>query len=67
MFSDAFGKKNFLRDERHGAGVGASVSWAEKKICCCGKVTRRFYSVNAFEAEIRFRASRNSASGSTQL
>src|SRR5579863_4790128 len=31
MFSDAFGKKNFLRDERHGAGVGASVSWAEKK------------------------------------
>jgi hypothetical protein len=31
MFSDAFGEKNFLRDERHGAGVGASVSWAEKK------------------------------------
>ena len=30
MFSDAFGEKYFLRDERHGAGVGASVSWAEK-------------------------------------
>jgi len=25
MFSDAFGEKYFLRDERHGAGVGASV------------------------------------------
>jgi hypothetical protein len=32
MFPDAFGKKNFLRDERHGAGVGASVSWAERKL-----------------------------------
>src|SRR5579871_5261392 len=31
MFSDAFGEKYFLRDERHGAGVGASVKWAEKK------------------------------------
>jgi hypothetical protein len=26
MFPDAFGEKYFLCDERHGAGVGASVS-----------------------------------------
>jgi hypothetical protein len=32
MFSDAFGEKYFLCDERHGAGVGASVSGLRAKI-----------------------------------
>jgi hypothetical protein len=32
MFSDAFGEKYFLCDERHGAGVGASVSGLRAEI-----------------------------------
>src|SRR5450631_2969393 len=52
MFSDAFGEKYFLCDERHGAGVGASVSglrvkilplWkSNKKVLQCQRISRRF-------------------------
>ena len=50
MFSDAFGEKYFLCDERHGAGVGASVSglrakilplWkSNKKVLQCQRISR---------------------------
>jgi hypothetical protein len=37
MFSDAFGEKYFLCDERHGAGVGASVSGLSEKFTAVEK------------------------------
>ena len=48
MFSDAFGKEDFLRDERHSAGVWCLREWAAYKIFRCGKVTVWFCRVNAF-------------------
>ncbi len=52
MFSDAFGEKYFLCDERHGAGVGASVNelrakilplWkSNKKVLQCQFISRTF-------------------------
>src|SRR5260370_3800342 len=49
MFTDAFGEKNFLSDERHGAGLPCLREWSgSEKFSCCGKVTRRYCSVNAF-------------------
>src|SRR5207302_1579120 len=48
MFTDAFGEENFLRNERHGAGLPClrDLVWSEK-FNRCGKVTRRYCSVNA--------------------
>jgi hypothetical protein len=50
MFSDTFSEKYFLCDERHGAGVGASVSglrskflplWkSNKKVLQCQRISR---------------------------
>ena len=52
MFSDAFGEKYFLCDERHGAGVGASMNglrakilplWkSNKKVLQCQFISRTF-------------------------
>src|SRR5437899_142863 len=51
MFTDAFGKKYFLSDERHCAGLPCLRVWVEgEKFSCCGKVTRRYCSVNAFHS-----------------
>src|SRR6202012_4992185 len=55
VFSDAFGKKNFLRDERHGSVSMPPSVGLRKNVCCCGKVTRRFCTVNSFEPETRSR------------
>ena len=48
MFTDAFGEKYFLSDERHGAGVRCLRGDMTCEILCCGKVTRRFCSVKLF-------------------
>ena len=48
MFTDAFGEKYFLSDKRHGAGVRSLRGDMTCEILCCGKVTRRFWCVNAF-------------------
>src|SRR6266481_9345638 len=49
MFSDALGEKYLLSDKRHGAGVRCLRENVTSKILCCGKVARRFWSVNAFQ------------------
>src|SRR5260370_23114500 len=43
MFTDAFGEKNFLSDERHGAGLPCLRLWGGcETFSRCGKVTRRY-------------------------
>src|ERR1700731_3561215 len=47
MFTDAFGEENLFSDKRHVPVGRASVSELTQKIFRCGKVTRRYCTVNA--------------------
>jgi hypothetical protein len=50
MFTDALGEVNLLSDKRHVPAGRASVIGLRQKIFRCGKVTRRYCTVNAIPA-----------------
>ena len=53
MFSDAFGEKYFLCDERHGAGVGASVSGLRAKILPLWKSNKKVLQCQRISLTVR--------------